>query len=258
MEELSDLVEEALAHPISGWDFSWLDGRLTWAKLPWDYDAMVSRLALSSPDLLDLGTGGGEWLAALPGRPVRTVALEGFDPNLPIARARLEPLGIEVLGYTSPHDNVAQTEDEPPLPFPAGSFHLVVDRHESFVATEIHRVLRPGGRFLTQQVSTFNSIRTLLRAPATASAAPAWGLSMAVGQVGGAGLMVEEALEARTTVHVLDVGALVWYLLAVPWEVPDFTVERYWSRLVSLHQRCRQGPLTFEMESFLVAARRPE
>jgi cyclopropane fatty-acyl-phospholipid synthase-like methyltransferase len=65
--------------------------------LPWDYTATVLEHARRSPDLLDLGTGGGEWLAALPYRPARTVATEAWPPNVSVARGRLKPLGTEVV-----------------------------------------------------------------------------------------------------------------------------------------------------------------
>ena len=59
------LAEEAVAH-IHGWDFSHLNGR--WEDkddLPWDYKAEV--LAALRPDsrILDMDTGGGEFLLSL-------------------------------------------------------------------------------------------------------------------------------------------------------------------------------------------------
>jgi hypothetical protein len=46
--------------------------------------------------LLDLDTGGGELLAASAPLPRRTIATEGWAPNVPVARDRLSPLGVEV------------------------------------------------------------------------------------------------------------------------------------------------------------------
>ena len=50
---------------MEGWDWDWLGARPTSSPLPWSYREIVQRLARDSPDLLDLGTGGGEWLAKL-------------------------------------------------------------------------------------------------------------------------------------------------------------------------------------------------
>ena len=75
-DRVDALLDEAERQPFVGWDFSWLRGRLDSQPLPWDYTATVVEHARSSPDLLDLGTGGGEWLAELSYRPPRTVATE--------------------------------------------------------------------------------------------------------------------------------------------------------------------------------------
>ena len=57
-----------------------------------------------------------------------------------MARARLESLG----------GPVTQVRDRAALPFEDGRFETVIDRHEELVAGEVYRVLRPGGRFITQ------------------------------------------------------------------------------------------------------------
>lgn len=145
--EFEALVSEAETRPLGGWDFSWLGSRLETGQLPWDYDSLVLRRARESPDLLDLGTGGGEWLARLPYRPPRTVATEAWEPNVAAAGARLGPLGVTVVSVEGAPDNAEQEAGEPRvrLPFPAASFHLVAARHESFVATEVCASSPPAG-----------------------------------------------------------------------------------------------------------------
>src|SRR5215207_4818307 len=122
--------------------------------MPWDFAEIVSERARHSPDLLDMGTGGGEWLSNLEHRPARTVATESWPPNIPLAGQRLRPLGIDVVGVTGAPDNVAQDRkpEDGHLPFADGSFHLICNRHESYLPSEVARVLAPSGRFLTQQV----------------------------------------------------------------------------------------------------------
>src|SRR5579875_3871566 len=53
-------------HPFSGWDFSYLDGRWVedWSALTWDYRAAIEARLPQTRSLLDLGTGGGEFLAS--------------------------------------------------------------------------------------------------------------------------------------------------------------------------------------------------
>lgn len=103
---LEELLAEAAAQPFSGWDFSWLGDRLITEGPGWDFEATVERYARATPDLLDMGTGGGEWLAGLTYRPSRTVATEGWPPNVAVAQRRLAPLGIEVFDAGGGPDNV--------------------------------------------------------------------------------------------------------------------------------------------------------
>lgn len=148
------LLAEAETHAVEGWDFSWLGDRAVTQPPPWDFAQIVARHAQRAPDLLDLGTGGGGWLASLRSRPARAVAPEAWPPNVEVARRRLEPLGVEVMSVASAPDN----RDQPPgfdsrvLPFDDASFSLVVSRHESYLAADVARILRPVGVFLTQQM----------------------------------------------------------------------------------------------------------
>src|SRR5437764_13971558 len=122
-----DLIVEAERHSTRGWDFSWLGGRMTSPAMPWDFTELVAEPARSARDMLDMGTGGGEWLAGLPNRPPHTLATEAWTPNVPVARERLGPLGIEVVEVEGAPDNTAQERGEPggALPFADGSLHLV-------------------------------------------------------------------------------------------------------------------------------------
>ena len=146
MTTFDALLAEAETHPVEGWDFSWLGERVVMQPPPWDFAGIVESRASRAADLLDLGTGGGEWLASLSERPARTVATEAWPPNVDVARRRLEPLGVEVVAVESAPDNVDQPPGlaAPTLPFGDESFSLVVSRHESYVAAEVARVLRPG------------------------------------------------------------------------------------------------------------------
>src|SRR2546422_2865088 len=91
-DRVDALLDEAERQPFVGWDFSWLRGRLDSQPLPWDYTATIAEHARSSPDLLDLGTGGGEWLAELSHPPPPTRAPETRGPDLAVAAAPPRPL----------------------------------------------------------------------------------------------------------------------------------------------------------------------
>jgi SAM-dependent methyltransferase len=257
-QEFERLIAEADAQPFGGWDFSWLGSRMVTHGLPWDYDAFVLRRARASPDLLDVGTGGGEWLAALPYRPPRTVATEAWEPNIGVARARLAPLGITVVGAEGAPDNAEQEPGETRgrLPLPAESFHLVVCRNEAFVAKEIARVLVRGGCFLTQQVGgDYDDFYRLLGLPLPVRSAPEWNLALAIAQVEAAGFRVVASGEGEEATSFADVGALVWFLRAVPWTIPGFSAREHMPGLADLHARiARDGPVTVRLPAFYLVA----
>ena len=230
MDSLSELLEEAETHPVSGWDFSWLGDRMESKPLPWEFADVVDRLARSAHSMLDLGTGGGEWLASLPHRPPETVATESWHPNVAVARDRLARLGVEVVEVEACPDNDDQGPagaDGPRLPFDDNVFELVVARHEAFVAQEVARVIPVEGHFATQQLGVdghrgFRELFGVEHHPTVPSF-----LELVSRQLEGAGMRVDEAAEAIQESCFHDVGALTWFLRMVPWAVPDFSVERY-------------------------------
>lgn len=257
------LLAEALARPTQGWDFGWLRerGRFEEGAVPWDYDWLVRERERGSPDLLDLGTGGGERLATFRPHPSRTVATEAYAPNVQVAGRRLLPLGIQVIHVAGAPDNALQRPERgvPSLPFRDGSFHLVIDRNESFVAREVSRILAPGGTFLTEQTGTseISEISKLFDLPVPSPAVPTWDLRTARDQVVRAGLRVTKSAEAEFEMAFHDIGALVWYLRMVPWAVPRFSTELQRPRLEDLHSRMsREGPLRIPRYGFWLEARK--
>ncbi|MGH3267045.1 MAG: class I SAM-dependent methyltransferase, partial [Trebonia sp.] len=139
-----ELVAEAAAADVTGWDFSWLDGRATEERPPWGYQKRMGAWIGQARVTLDIQTGGGEVLAGVPQRAARSmVATESWPPNLAIAQRNLRDKGVVVVADS----------DEPPLPFADGTFDLVTSRHPVTAHwEEIARVLAPGGTYLSQQV----------------------------------------------------------------------------------------------------------
>jgi SAM-dependent methyltransferase len=249
------LMAQAEAHPVRGWDFSWLGSRMVTEPLPWDYDSMVLSFARTSPDMLDLGTGGGEWLAGLSYRPPRTVATESWGPNIDVAAARLRPLGVTLTRTECAPDNTDQRPDETrgSLPFPAESFQLVVARHESFVPREVSRILVPDGRFITQQVGGGrDDFARLLGFPTSPGTLGGFSL---VAQVEAAGLRVESFAQCDLVTTFADVGAFAWYLRATPWTLPCFSLRGCRGRLFDVHSRIStDGPVSVRIPASCMEA----
>jgi SAM-dependent methyltransferase len=254
MRELEDLLAEAGRRPLVGWDLSY-DGRIGFAP-PWDFEALADARIRAAPDLLDMGTGGGEWLSRRPFPKRRTLATEGWAPNVPVAQARLAPLGACVVAVEGAPDNVDQAVVSrlPSLPFADAAFHLVANRHESFVAAEVARVLRPGGCFLTQQIrGDFDAPLRRLLGLAPRPPGPAWDLQAAAMQVRAAGMQVTESGEGEARISFADVGALAWYLMSVPWALPGVDPGDWRARLAALHGH---GALSVRQPMFWLEARK--
>jgi len=231
--------------PFTGWDFSHVHGRLTEDTLSWDYEKMVRELLPEADTLLDMGTGGGELLASLSPLPRDTWATEGYAPNIPVARERLEPLGV----------NVVPVESDDRLPFDDQAFTHVINKHESYDADEVWRILKPGGTFLTQQVggSNDNDINRALNAPLMKYTE--WDLAHAVEALEEAGFTIIDRREQHYLSYFHDSGALLYYLKAIPWQVEDFSVERYYDKLAYIHQRIeKEGAFPVGCHRFLVKA----
>jgi SAM-dependent methyltransferase len=244
-----ELVAEAEAADMTGWDFGWLAGRATEERPPWGYARLLAERLAHAASALDLDTGGGEVVASAPVLPARMVVTEGWPPNAARARATLGPRGVEVV----------ETPQGAPLPFADRSFELVTSRHPVRPDwPEIARVLRPGGTYFAQHVgpaSAFELIELFLgplpeqrkgRDP-----------QREIAEAAAAGLTVTELRTARCRMEFRDIGAVVWTLRKCVWWVPDFSVDRYRDRLRELDDRLRRnGPFVAHSSRHLIEARR--
>jgi len=246
------LIRDAAEAPLEGWDFPYLAGRKTDIELPWDYTAIIRSRMEHADSMLDLGTGGGEFLSSLAPFPFHTCATEGYPPNIGVARKRLDPLGIEV------HDTTADPSNQH-LPFTDGEFDLVIDRHDEYVAAEVFRVLRAGGHFITQQCGGYGEAQLIEWLTGKGAVKPLdWTAVVAVGELQEAGFRITNAQEAYPEYSFLDVGAVVYDLRARPWIVKDFSVQKYRDRLLAMHEYIQKhGCFTVKDQRFLVEAVKP-
>jgi SAM-dependent methyltransferase len=238
---------------VLGWDLAQLGPRISIDGPAWDFSAIVVAHARGAESMLDVDTGGGEWLASLAHRPAHTVATESWPPNVDVARKRLEPLGVSVIAAEPVPDNVAPQDGAPPLPCASGAFALVTARHAAYVPHEIARVLTPGGTFLTQQVGgDYGDFYGALGLPRP-QLGRRWTLELAAAQLENGGLTVADGAEGEETTTFADAEALGWYLTAVPWTVQGFSAKRQRDEL----ERVR-FPLQVRLPAFwLRASSRP-
>ncbi|RKL65183.1 SAM-dependent methyltransferase [Salipaludibacillus neizhouensis] len=126
----------------NGWDFSKL--KLVSEGAKWDFNEEIMKRSKASDILLDIGTGGGENVLNL---APSLFLLVGIDISVGMMKtAQSNLLKSEVLNVRFSHMSSEH------LLFPTDFFDLVSCRHAPFSSTEVDRVIKKGGYFLTQQV----------------------------------------------------------------------------------------------------------
>ncbi|MFZ4895985.1 class I SAM-dependent methyltransferase [Plantibacter sp. Mn2098] len=195
--ELDELV--AGVAPRSGWDFSRMSVRR--APAPWEYTDVVSAQLASGDHVLDVGTGGGErFVELLAGRGV------GFGLGVDIDAAMIDVArengrGLEHLSFRQSSHLLEHVSE---------SFDVVVNRHAPFSLDAIVHRLRPGGRFITQQVGERNMLNVKVALGQELPAAP-----VARDLFADAGFAAVEIREYDVEYVVRDAASLVFWLGAL-------------------------------------------
>jgi SAM-dependent methyltransferase len=242
-------------HPFAWGDWSYLEGRRVELPIerPWSYADSVVEAMRTAQAVLDMRTGDGGMFASFirqQSHPMQLYATEGYSPILALTRRHLEPLGVTIYEVDDEH-----------LPIADEQLDLVINRHGSYDLHEIKRVLKPGQRFITQQVGEQTNLRLheLLQTPRLSTGdVPAWNLAVAVRELQQAGWHIIEKREGFAPTRFYDVGAVVYYLKAIAWEIPDFSVERYFDKLVAIRRLIeREGYLEVVFHTFFIVAQKP-
>jgi len=246
-----ELIAEAEAVSVAGWDFSWLDGRGTEERPSWGYQRLLRGRLAQVTSALDIQTGGGEVLAGAGPFPPTMAATESWPPNFALATQLLHPLGVVVIAAA-----------EPPLPFADAAFDLVTSRHPANLWwDEIARVLKPGGTYFAQHIGPA-SVQELIEyfgRPQPEALTHEQLRPEAVGaQAAEAGLDVVDLRHERLRIEFFDVGAAIYFLRKVIWAIPGFTVAEYRDRLLRLHQQIEaEGPFVTHTSRVLIEAHKP-
>lgn len=225
-------AEEEIAH-IHGWDFSHIHGRyINEGDLPWDYRKEILRYIKPDMRILDIDTGGGEFLLSLNHPYQSTAATENYPPNIDLCMETLLPLGIDF----------RTADGKGVLPFEDASFEMVINRHGALNPLEIYRVLKPRGLFITQQVGAENDRELVeLLMGKTEIPFPEQHLETISKHFCDAGFTILDAQECFRPIKFFDIGALVWFARIIEWEFPNFSVDNCKDRLLCAQQILKQN-----------------
>lgn len=239
--------EEENAH-IHGWDFSHIYGRFEENDLPWSYEQIVRQNLKTNFTLMDYDTGGGEFLLSLNHPYNKTSATEGYKPNVRLCSEKLLPLGIDF----------KECRDPAKIPFTDESFDIIINRHGGFNAKEIHRLLRSGGLFITEQVGEDND-RDLVKLVLPEAKRPFLNLNLSDqrGIFENVGFHILTAEETYRPITFYDVGAFVWFARVIEWEFPDFSVDKCFDQLLKMQKTIEKtGRIEGTIHRYLIVAKK--
>ncbi|MDD4029261.1 MAG: methyltransferase domain-containing protein [Caldisericia bacterium] len=233
---------------MDGWDFSYIEStkRIQEYPLDWSYRSILMRYLAHAEYALDMGTGGGEFLSSLFLLPPHTYATESYVPNVPIAKKNLSSLNIPVL----------EVKHNQRLPFESSFFDVIMNRHDYYQPNEVYRVLKPKGYFITQQVGDQNAIE-LNRWFQKKNDGHSWNLNQASSDLKDCCFTLIDTKEAITETRFFDIGAVLFYLKVISWQIPDFNVQENYSRIVELHNKIEtEGFFDCSCHRFLIIAQK--
>ncbi|NLB90487.1 MAG: class I SAM-dependent methyltransferase [Clostridiales bacterium] len=244
------LWKEAEKHFYIGWDFMDISKKTTSNSLPWEYKTLVEQNLLSSHWLLDMGTGGGEFLLELNHPYHHTEVTESYLPNIALCKQKLLPLGIQV--------QVPVEETGMPF-FPDQTFDRVINRHEIFDAKEVYRVLTSGGMFITQQVGGSNNVNIARKVIGEYRREfEQHHLEENLENLLAAGFQILFSQEAFPVTSFYDMETLIRYMKCLPWEFPNFSVETHFQELLKLEKElAEKGKIDAQEERFVIIGKKP-
>ncbi|MEN8906770.1 MAG: class I SAM-dependent methyltransferase [Clostridiales bacterium] len=248
------LVLEAMKSEFSGWDFTHItnNGRMIGEKHSWSYYSIVKDYLKGRVSLLDMGTGGGEILSSLAPLPKNTFATEGYLPNVKVARKKLDSLGVKVLYIEGdgipPYNNV--------LPFEDNKFDIVINRHEAYYPKELHRILKKGGIFITQQIGFLTNADLVKDILSKEAGYGNWNLQSANDELIESNFKILYKNEEINNLIFNDIGTVVYYLKAIPWIINDFSPKKYDKQLRYIHEMIEtNGCYKTLMHKFIIVSK---
>ncbi|MBI2018778.1 class I SAM-dependent methyltransferase [Candidatus Daviesbacteria bacterium] len=228
----------------SGWDFSKLKDERE--PVPWNYLDVVKAYLQDTFSVLDVGTGGGEKFIKLSEFFTKGV---GVDPdpdmiktaNVNKKKAQNSKVTFEQFGA----ENLEKLNQV---------FDLIINRHAPVVADQIVKVLRQGGYFITQQVTSKNmqNFRDIFNISQFVSK---WhnNLDTMVPEFKKLKCRIVATGEYDVNYWVKDVKSLIFWLKAI--DMPKgFNMENHWQQINEIVEKFTtpQGIVSNEHRQLLI------
>ena len=248
-EELLKYLLAEESHAFKGWDFSYLKGRWENEKLPWNYNDFVKKYLKDSDNILDMGTGGGELLLSFNHPYDKTSVTEAYEPNIKLCQETLSPLGINV--YPIKQDDVLTGIKD-------NHFDIVLNHHESYLESEVYRVLKSNGIFITQQVGAYNNNDLASFFDESRKIQfPKMTLEKSIKRLEDASFEILYANEAYPKIKFYDLGAIAYFAKIIEWEFINFSVKSNIDKFEILEKELeKNGYIESTEHRFIIIARK--
>ncbi len=246
-KELKEYLLKEERFVFNGWNFSHLKGRWDNEELPWNYKQIVLRYLVDDMNMLDMGTGGGEFLLTLNHPYNKTSITEAYEPNIKICKEVLEPKGIIV--YPILQDDVL-------VNVPSEQYDIVINRHESYDEKEVKRVLINNGMFITQQVGAYNNkdLATFFD-PSHQDQFPKMTLKQSIKRLEDEGFEILYENEYYPKIKFYDLGAVAYFAKIIKWEFLNFYVETSFDKFLILsNELIKNGYIESTEHRFIIVA----
>ena len=91
--------------------------------------------------------------------------------------------------------------------------------------------MKKGGIFITQQVGGLNGIDLNMAFETKTMDYVEWCLVKNIEMFKNSGMEIIEYSEKIGKMKFLDIGAIVYYLKCIPWQIEDFSIDKYYKKL---------------------------
>jgi hypothetical protein len=136
---------------------------------------------------------------------------------------------------------------------------VIINRHTGYTISEVYRILKPGGYYITQQLGGLTTVNlSMIMQGEKATKLLNWNLKVFKERMVEEGFEITDEADELNFSRFYDIGAIVYHLITCPWTIDDFTPEKYRTELLYLHKYIeKHGYFDMLYEWLFVIARKP-